>query len=197
MMSPTTDPTTISDATGADGVSAPTASVAFPSVQWFEALGQLMHEQRDHFAKIGDMDCTMQLTLYDAGPDGQPWRCQVEFEGTDVVDVREVGEDDEERADFVLETDLDTWREMVDNIVANRGRPDLDHTLNRLSLPGVPIRLWGVDPVRRDAYYRFNQSLQHYINNAAALRTRWPDSGDQASAPDGPRAAQAAGSGRR
>ena len=185
MMGPVADPITPSDA-----AQAPVARVAFPSVQWFEALGQRMHDQRDHFAKIGDMDCTMQLTLYDASPAGQPWRCQVEFEGTDVVDVREVGEGDEERADFVIETDLDTWREMVDNIVANGGRPDLYHTLNRLSLPGVPIRLWGVDPVRRDAYYRFNQSLQHYVNNAAAFGTRWPGDADEAPlpAPDGPAA---------
>lgn len=195
-MAPTGDPTIAPAAVGAD-TPAVAATVAFPSVEWFEALGQLMHGQRDHFAKIGDMDCIMQVTLYDATPDGQPWRCQVEFEGTDVVDVREVGEADEERADFVLETDLGTWREMVDNIVANGGTPDLDHTLNRLSLPGVPIRLWGVDPVRRDAYYRFNQSLQHYINNVAALTTRWPGDGDEVSAAEGRAPAGAAGTGHR
>jgi hypothetical protein len=147
--------------------------VTFPSVEWFVALGQIMHEQREHFAKIGDIDCVMQLTLLDGGAAGAPWRCQVTFAGIDVADVREVGEADEERADFILETDFDTWKEMVENIIEHQGKPDLDHTLNRLSLPGVPIRLWSVDPVRRDAYYRFNQSLQHFINNAYLLKTEW------------------------
>lgn len=179
-MAPTAQPLAAGSPVAADAPSSPAERVHFPSTQWFEVLGRLMGDQRDHFAKIGDMDCTMQLTLYDANPDGTTWRCQVAFEGTDVVEVREVGEADEERADFVLETDLGTWREMVDNIVANGGKPDLDHTLNRLSLPGVPIRLWGVDPVRRDAYYRFNQSLQHFVNNVAAFRTLWPDeTGDE------------------
>lgn len=132
-----------------------------------------MREQRDSFAKIGDIDCVMQLTLVDGTETDEPWSCQVTFEEFSVTEVREVGPDDVDRADFVLETDLGTWKEMVESIVAGDGKPDLDHTLNRLSLPGTPIRLWGVDPVRRDAYYRFNQTLQRYINNCARLHTAW------------------------
>lgn len=95
------------------------------------------------------------------------------FEELDVTDVRLVGPGEEESADFVLETDLGSWREMVESIEEGGGEPDLGHTLNRLSLPGTPIRLWGVDTVRRDAYYRFNQTLQHYVNNAASIKTCW------------------------
>jgi hypothetical protein len=149
--------------------------VEFPSTRWFEVLGEKMRERRAEFAKIGDIDCTMQVTLFDAPASGQTWRCQVRFEELDVVGVEEVGEGAEESADFVLETDIGTWREMVENIQAGSGRPDLDHTLNRLSLPGVPVRLWGTDPVRRDAYYRFNQTLQHFVNNSAFIVTRWPE----------------------
>lgn len=150
-----------------------TLEVAFPSTQWFEALAGLMHEQKEAFAKIGDIDCVMQVTIVDGTKSEEPWSCQVTFEEFSVAEIREVGSDELDRADFILETDLDTWQEMVDSIVAGGGTPDLDHTLNRLSLPGVPIRLWGVDPVRRDAYYRFNQTLQRYINNCASLRTVW------------------------
>lgn len=141
---------------------------------WFEALGAAMADQHEHFAKLGDADCTMQVTILDGG-DGEPFHVQVQFEGLVVAAVREVGAGEEERADFVLETDVDTWREMIESIVAGEGQPGLDQTLNRLSLPGTPVRLWGVDPLQRDAYYRFNQTLQHYINNAWLFETTWPD----------------------
>ena len=148
--------------------------VTFPSVRWFEALGALMNEQHDHFAKFGDIDCTMQVTILD-GAAGGVWRVQVEFEQLSVVRVAEVDEGEEDLADFILETDVDTWREMIESIVAGKGQPGLDHTLNRLSMPGTPIRLWSGDPIRRDTYYRFNQSLQHYVNNAWMLDTYWAD----------------------
>lgn len=150
------------------------AQEAFPSVAWFEALSALMASQESHFAQLGDIDCTMQVTMLD-GADGEPWHVQVRFEGLSVAEVRQVGDDDAGDADFVLETDVDTWREMVDSIVAGEGRPDLDHTLNRLSMPGTPIRVWGEDPLGRDAYFRFNQTLQHYVNNAWLLETTWPE----------------------
>lgn len=145
--------------------------VPFPSVAWFERLADEMASQHAEFAHIGPVDCVMQVTILDGGDGAGPWRAQVRFDNLEVSEVRIVSEADEEEADFILETDLDTWREMVESIVAGGGVPDLGHTLNRLSLPGTPIRLWGVDPVRRDAYYRFNQSLQHYVNNCAAFET--------------------------
>lgn len=150
--------------------------VQFPSVQWFERLASEMAEHQAEFAHIGPVECVMQVTILDGIQGTKPWRVQVTFDGLEVTDVRVVEESDEEQADFILETDLDTWKEMVGSIVAGNGVPDLEHTLNRLSLPGTPIRLWGVDPVRRDAYYRFNQSLQHYINNCATFTTAFGES---------------------
>jgi hypothetical protein len=147
-------------------------TAAFPSVQWFELLASRMAGQRDHFVKLGDCDCVGQLTIWD-GPGGDPWRCQFRFEQYDVVDIREITEDDEESSDFILETDLETWQEMVASIIEGEGTPGLGYTLNRLAMPGTPIRLWSHDPLQRDTFYRFNQTIQHFINNCATFTTEW------------------------
>ena len=133
-----------------------------------------MAEQRDHFAGLGACDCVGQLTIWDA-PGGGEWRCQFVFEEFDVTSVREVTEDDEEDADFIMETDLETWQEMVDSIVEGQGQPGLNFTLNRLSMPGTPIRLWSHDPLQRDVFFRFNQTIQHFINNCGSFTTTWPE----------------------
>ena len=56
---------------------------------------------------------------------------------------------------------------------ARAGAPlaDLEHTLNYLSLPGTPIRVWSDDPIGRDAFFRFNQTLQEFIENCATFET--------------------------
>lgn len=150
-------------------------TVAFPSVEWFQMLATKMAGQREHFEKLGACDCVGQLTIWD-GPGGEEWRCQFRFEEYDVVDVRLVTEDEEPTSDFILETDVETWQGMVDSIVEGDGQPGLLFTLNRLSMPGTPIRLWSHDPVNRDAYYRFNQTIQHFVNNCSTFTTVWIDS---------------------
>jgi hypothetical protein len=147
----------------------------FPSVEWFEVLGKLMEQQRDLHLRTGPIDCIAQFTVFDATPDGGAQHFQVTFEEFSVSEVIQVGEQDANRADFVLETDLDVWQEMIENIKEGNGRPDLEHSLNRLSLPGTPIRVWSDDPLRRDLFFRFNQSLQLYVNASAEITTVFPE----------------------
>jgi hypothetical protein len=90
-----------------------------------------------------------------------------------MTDVREVTEDELVKANFILETDIWVWKEMLENIAENGGRPDLEHSLNRLSLPGVPIRLWAEDPLERDMFFRFNGSLQEFVNASARIPTKY------------------------
>jgi hypothetical protein len=63
---------------------------------------------------------------------------------------------------------------MIESIAAGGGRPDLEHTLNRLSHTGTPIFVRSDDVLRRDLYFRFNQSLQEFVNASAQLATRFP-----------------------
>jgi hypothetical protein len=147
--------------------------IAFPSSEWFERLAQLMKLNRTLHEHLGYIDCVAQFTVIDGGPGGKPWSVQVTFEEFDVTDVREAeaGRGDVARADFTLEASLATWREMIEVVARGRGRPDLTHTLNYLSHPGTPIRVWSEDPLRKDLFFRYNQSIQEFINASAAFRT--------------------------
>ncbi len=138
------------------------AGVPFPSVEWFRCVADLMNANRVRHEQLGYVDCVVQFTIAD-------WSVQVTFEEFAATDVREA--DDDERADFVLAAPLAIWREMIDNIAAGGGRPDLTHSLNYLSHMGTPIALRGSDPLRRDLYFRYNQSLQEFVNASAAFRT--------------------------
>jgi hypothetical protein len=149
-------------------------AIAFPSVEWFEALGKLMDENRARHEHIGPIDCTAQFTVISMEDESQNRHFQVEFELYSVVGVREVDASESDKADFVMETDGYVWQEMIENIREHGGKPDLEHSLNRLSLPGIPIRVWGADPLGRDEFFRFNQSLQEFVNACAQVETVYP-----------------------
>jgi hypothetical protein len=146
-------------------------AIAFPSREWFEALARLMKINRTLHEHLGYIDCVAQFTVLDGGLRGRPWSVQVTFEEFDVTDIREVAPDNAARADFTLEASLATWREMIEVIARGRGRPDLTHTLNYLSHTGSPIRVWSEDPLRKDMFFRYNQSLQEFVNASAAFHT--------------------------
>lgn len=133
-----------------------------------------MNANRARQEKLGHVDCVAGFTILD-GPGGQPVQFQVTFEEFEAIDVREATAADTARVDFVLEATCATWREMIENIAQHGGRPDLAHTLNHLSHPGTPIFLRSDDPIRRDKYFRFNQSLQEFVNASAAFTTTFPE----------------------
>lgn len=153
------------------GTQSRVSTVDFPSPDWFWRLGEIMTYQRAKFEQLGYVDCVMGVTIIDGAVGDQPWHVLVRFEEYDLAEVREVGDDEITAADFILETDLGTWQEMVDSICAGAGEPDLEHTLNYLCLPGTPIRLWSEDSLQRDAFYRFNQSLQRFVDNCSDFTT--------------------------
>ena len=146
-------------------------AIAFPSSEWFERLAQLMKVNRTLHEHLGYIDCVAQFTVLDGGPSGKQWSVQVTFEEFDATNVRGVRPGEVAPADFTLEASLSTWREMIEVVARGRGRPDLTHTLNYLSHPGTPIRVWADDPLRKDLFFRYNQSLQEFINASAAFRT--------------------------
>lgn len=148
-------------------------TVVFPSADWFQTLADIMADQQAHFEGLGACDCIGQVTIWDA-PDGE-WRCQFVFEEFGVHTVREVSEDADADADWIMETDMETWQEMVESIVEGEGQPGLLHTLNRLSMPGTPIRMWSTDTLNRDTFFRFNQTIQHFFNNCGTFTTTWPE----------------------
>ena len=148
--------------------------VAFPSLEWFGRLAELMNANRSRQEQLGYVDCTAEFRVLDGAPGGRPLAYQVTFEEFAAVEVRQTdpaSPADAAKADFALDATLATWRAMIESIARGSGRPDLDQTLNRLSHTGTPIRLRGADQLRKDCYFRFNQSLQEFFNASAKLST--------------------------
>jgi hypothetical protein len=149
-------------------------TLAFPDTGWFEALARLMNANRARQEQLGYIDCTAVFTVTDGSADRLPRHFQVSFEEFSAVDVREVDGGGAAQADFALEATLATWRAMIDSIAAGGGRPALDQTLNYLSHMGTPVTLVAADPLKSDLYYRYNQSLQEFVNASAAFDTEFP-----------------------
>jgi hypothetical protein len=149
----------------------PKAALPFPSLEWFRRLAELMNRNRALHEHLGYIDCVAEFTISDGAADGGPFSVQVTFEEFQAVEVREARPEDAPRADFVLEASMGTWREMLESIARGGGRPDLTHTLNYLSHMGEPLAVRSDDPMRRDLYFRYNQSLQEFVNASAQIST--------------------------
>jgi len=145
--------------------------VPFPSLAWFKHLGERLNADRARYEHLGYVDCVVEFAVRDAFGPGRPLRAQVTFEEVSVVDVREPGPTDAGRADFSLEADREAWRDMIESIAKGEGRPALDQTLNFLSHFDSPFRVRADDPLKRDLYFRYNQSLQEFVNASAQLVT--------------------------
>ena len=64
---------------------------------------------------------------------------------------------------------------MIENI-KEHGKADLSHTLNTidLSMPGEGLAR-SHDGYRRDAFYRFNQSIQDFFDASAKIDTQFAE----------------------
>jgi uncharacterized protein with von Willebrand factor type A (vWA) domain len=156
----------------AAAVDASTATMPFPSVAWFQRLADAMNASRARQEQLGYVDCVAEFTVTG---DEAAARIQVTFEEFEAIDVRPADPREAGRADFAIEAPLAVWRSMIESIARGGGRPDLDQTLNRLSHFGTPMCVVSDDPLRRDLFFRYNQSLQEFVNASAAFRTSFPD----------------------
>ncbi len=88
-------------------------AIAFPSVEWFERLAQLMKFNRARNEHLGYIDCVAMFTVLDGGLRGRPWSAQVTFDEFEATEVREATTADLAHADFALDATMATWREMI------------------------------------------------------------------------------------
>jgi len=142
---------------------------AFPSREWFEELAQRADEDAELFKRLGYVEAFVGIKI-DANGSGAKGYL-LEFSGYGVTSVAEV-EDPVAVSDFTIEGSLDAWSEMVGNI-QEHGEPDLDHTLNRLTMAGVPLKLVAGDQLQADLFFRMNQSFQAFFNGAARVPTEF------------------------
>ncbi len=145
-------------------MSSTTNTLVFPSVEWFQALQQLVNADPE-FRRLGTVDAGMGVKVGSRV-------FVITFEAFECVDVKEGAEADLDDLDFYLELSEAGWRDLVENTKANGGA-DRRHTLNTLDLTlddGLSQNATG-DQLRGDMFFRVNQSLQHFFDLSAQLET--------------------------
>ena len=138
----------------------------FPSIEWFNALRDIVNED-DAYRHIGTCDAVVGIKL----PDAKKYFL-ITFEAFEVLEAKVVSETEAEDSDFWLEMPDDRWQEMIKNIGEN-GKADLSHTLNTIDLEDETGFARSNDGYRRDAFYRFNQSFQHFFDSSAKIDTKF------------------------
>jgi hypothetical protein len=147
----------------------------FPSTEWFDAVRARINDDPD-YAHIGTCDAVVGIHVPDLG------KCYLlTFEVFECTAVTEASREKLRSADFWLEMNYASWREMLENIRQTRGHPDHRHTLNSINyLLDEPFAR-GDDGLRLDLFYRFNQSFQHFFNRSAEIETSFVETGPVAS----------------
>lgn len=136
----------------------------FPSVEWFNAIKDLVNND-PAFRQLGTIDTVIGVKVGSK-------IYELTFEAFECTGVREVSANDLRDMDFWLEQSYDQWKDMLENIKKN-GAADLSHTLNTIDLSTPEGFARSHDGYRRDAFYRFNQSIQDFFNASAKIDTKF------------------------
>ncbi len=136
----------------------------FPSVEWFDALKEIINGD-EAYKRHGTCDASVGIKVPEAGK-----YFVITFEAFEVDDVKETAESAAENTDFWIEQSYDKWQEMIKNI-ADNGQADLHHTLNTLDVEDPDGLARSNDGYRRDLFYRFNQSFQHFFDATSQIDT--------------------------
>lgn len=134
----------------------------FPSVEWFKTAADQLNES-DSFKRLGTCDCDMGVQVDDNF-------YEISFEAFEVKDVKEIDAARADTLDFTLVQPYEEWKAMITDIQKN-GRATNNFTLNSLDLQSEKEFAVGKDYNRRDAFYRFNQTLQEYFDGVAKFET--------------------------
>src|SRR5262249_101991 len=130
----------------------------------------------EKYRKLGPLDLTLIARV--VYPDGTDQRHALEFDGTRCVAITDLTGTSAVRGrhPVILEGDYAAWKEMLESIPTH-ARPDLTHTLTYLTLPDWPLRLVAANEedgqLDVDRFYRYQESLQAFFDEAAAVETRF------------------------
>jgi hypothetical protein len=140
----------------------------FPSAGFFRELERRIGAEKAHFEALGFFDCTFGVRVLGGG--GAPDRLFVlEFDTYACRSAREVPQAaPPDGVDFVLEAPEAVWREMLASAGAT-GAIDAEHTINTLTHYDRPIHVESATPEGHDKLFRFQESVQHVFDIAAAV----------------------------
>lgn len=134
-------------------------AIAFPSLEFFEALRQRTLQDSAIFEKLGYCD-----TSFGVAVDGALYT--VHFEVFECVGVEEGG--DRAKLDFVLSAPRQVWNEMLESI-RKHGGADAGHSINTLSHVGDVMKIEYEDAEGHDRFYRYMASIQEFFDQARHL----------------------------
>ncbi len=142
------------------------SKATFPSVEWFNTLKEIINDD-EAYRRHGTCDASVGIKVPEAGK-----YFVLTFEAFEIEGVKETDESAAENTDFWIEQSYDKWQEMIKNI-ADNGQADLRHTLNTLDIEEPDGLARSNDGYRRDLFYRFNQSFQHFFDATAQIDTKF------------------------
>lgn len=137
------------------------AKTPFPSSAFFRALAQSAAQDPARYRRLGALDLTLAIRVGDKG-------YRMSFEDFGCTGVEDW--DGAKPVDCVITASEGDWRELFSHIQA-RGSADAEHTLNSLVLAGDRFVLSGEEQLGIDRFYRFNASVQAFIEEARNVPT--------------------------
>lgn len=136
----------------------------FPSVEWFQEAADRLNKS-DSFERLGTCDTEMGVQVGDE-------YYEIDFEAFECKDVKAIDAARADELDFVLVQSPEAWKAMLENIREN-GHAEHEYTLNSLDLNTETEFAIGKDYTRRDAFYRFNQTLQDFFDFTSKMETTY------------------------
>ena len=139
---------------------------SFPGDVWFAAMEREVAEHPDVYRHLGFADFRLVIAVEE---DGHERRFGLVFDGYDVFNAGEIDDLARFRADAVVSGPADAWREMIGAIIDN-GRADGTHTLNALTIADAPLRVTSSDPLGRDKFFRYAETVQMLFDALATVQ---------------------------
>jgi hypothetical protein len=136
-------------------------SLEFPSTAWFRALAEAVSADESRYRRFGYLEIKLGVNVGEKG-------YRMIFEDFGCTEVEEW--DGSAPVDCAVSASPADWRELIAHIQA-RGSADPQHTLNSLVLAGDRFALTGDEQLGVDRFYRFNASLQAFIEEARNVPT--------------------------
>jgi len=140
-----------------------TIDAPFPSAGWFEELVARATADTAAMERLGIAEFRLGCEI--VLPDGTRPLFGLVLDGYDIEATGRV-EEGAFAPDVVLVGPLDAWTEMIGWIEAH-GSADSAHSLNGLSIAGVPFEVRAADAMGSDKFYRFMGTLQAVFDAAA------------------------------
>ncbi len=139
--------------------------MTFSLNRWLEDLAVRAREDSETYFRLGFAD--LRLVVEAVDDDGTTHDFGLVLDGYDVIYTGELDNVDTFRPDATITGPASVWEEMAANI-GTHGGADRYHTLNAMTIADEPLRVSSDDPIGRDKFFRYAETLQTLFDGTAA-----------------------------